>query len=241
MIQLSFRDGSICKNSYLNLKDASAQQATSSTVLKTARRKSLQTWCLVALLSQALLPIACPAVITFDDLTPRPSDKIPFNYQGLHFSGSPYNGITKSSTSVIPGVHNGAVSAPNVLLSENQALSIQPFDVEHGATFTFNSGYFTSAYESTLVVEATGFTSGESFTKTLVLTSEHPTFVSFSWQNLTEIEFQGNWAGNNNQFVMDNLTVNENTPEPQTVLLFGIGLVLFSFKRWGGFLKSFTD
>ncbi len=234
MIQLSSRIDQIWRRRSSRLEILVLVQASDPKIETRATRISTKVRCLTALLTLALAPVARSTVITFDDLSPRPSDRIPLNYHGLLFSGSPYNGITQSSTSVIPGVQNGVVSNPNVLLSEGQALSIQPFNFEYGTLFTFNGGYFTSAYDNTLTVEAIGFTTGVPLRKALTLTNERPTFVSFDWRNLSEIEFQGLPAGigSNTQFVIDNLTVNENAPEPQAILLLGVGLVLISLKRW---------
>lgn len=46
-------------------------------------------------------------LITFDDLSPRSSDKILYPYHGLAFSGNPYDGIFNGTGSPIPGVRNG--------------------------------------------------------------------------------------------------------------------------------------
>src|ERR1051325_899870 len=77
-------------------------------------------------------------VITFDDITPRPGNQIPAGYHGLVFSGSPYYGIIEASGSALPGVRNGVVSGPNVLLSDPQYLSIGAFHSETGAVYTLN-------------------------------------------------------------------------------------------------------
>jgi hypothetical protein len=179
-------------------------------------------------------PNAKATVITFDDLTPRASDQMPRPYHGFIFSASPYDGILESAASTMAGVHNGAVSSPNVLLSSGQANSIQPWDWEDGAVFTFNSGYFTSAVDSTMVVQALGFTPedriGPKFETTFLINNLGPTYVSLDWNGLSEIELTGmpGRFSTNNQFVMDDLTVNVNTeaPEPATSALVVVGVVM---------------
>jgi len=178
-------------------------------------------------------------LITFDDLTPRTSDKIPRPYHGLVFSGDPYNGIFKSSTSAIPGVRNGAVSSPNVLLSAGQSNSIQGYRPADRAVFTLHSGYFTSAYDAFLTVEALGFTPNDTFNhptfkKTFSISNADATLITFEWAGIMEVELTGSYAPfSRNQYVLDNLVVDTSvpepasTPEPKTAALIYVGLAMF--------------
>jgi hypothetical protein len=145
---------------------------------------------------------------TFDDVSPRPGDQLPRPYHGFVFSGSSSNGIEDASTATLPGARNGVVSSPNVFVSDPQPMSVQPF--VYGSVFTLESAYFTSALQNTLTIEATGIThDDELITKRFVVNGSGPTFVTFDWANVKEVEFEGICEAVycNTQFVLDNLTI----------------------------------
>lgn len=173
--------------------------------------------------------IDASTLITFDDLTPRSSSEIPYPYHGLVFSGDPYDGILRSINSTIPGVGNGAVSSPNVLLSAGQSNSIQAYRPEDRAVFILYSGYFTSAYDSVLTVQALGFTpddtSSPAFVKTFSINNTGPTLITFDWIGITDVELTGGYAPfSPNQYVLDDLLVDTGVPEPKATALMCVGL-----------------
>lgn len=167
-------------------------------------------------------------VITFED-PPVVLDQIPRPYHGVIFSSSPYDGIVNSSVSNLPGVAGGVVSGSNVLLTDPQEFAIRPFDWEHGALFTFTSGYFAAAQQAQLTINAEGIRPGEAKLSTsFTVFPDRPTFVSFNWDRLTEITFAGLPLGMypNTQIVMDDLTVEPQAPEPASFVLLGLAVIV---------------
>jgi hypothetical protein len=194
---------------------------------------------IVALWAAASAPnLAASTLITFDDLVaPLNSDAIPRPYKGLIFSGAPYPAVFSSQDPMVSiGVHNGAVSGPNVLVSPGIGI-VPPFP-ELGDVFTLESAYFTSAFEDSLQVHALGFTAeshtAPAYDTVFTVTNAGPTLVSFNWTDLNSLEFEGVHGEPiyfDTRFVMDNLTVdtgaaNAEAPEPGAQLLVGSGLLL---------------
>lgn len=187
---------------------------------------------LVASILLVAAPMARATLLTFEDLPVGGLDIIPRPYYGLIFSNSPYDGIVDPSVpdrpeARYPGVIHGVVSGSKVLLTDPQSLAIQPWGYEQGAVFSFESGYFTSANQITMTVTATGIRNGlDPLVKTFALTTDAPTFVTFSWTDLTEIMFTGAPIGvyNDTRIVMDDLTVST-APEPTTGTIMAGGLL----------------
>ena len=200
----------------------------------------------IAVTIGALWPIAftprmvASTLITFDDLVaPLNSDAIPRPYHGLIFSGAPYPAVFSSQDPMVPiGVRNGAVSAPNILVSTGIGI-VPPFP-ELGEVFTLESAYFTSAFEDSLQVHALGFTADShtapAYDTVFTVTNGGPTLISFDWTGLNSLEFTGLHGDPiyfDTRFVIDNLLVDTGptdaeAPEPGGLLLVGsASLLLF--------------
>lgn len=123
------------------------------------------------------------------------------------------------------------MSSPNVLLSSGQSNSIQAYPPEGLAVFNMYSGYFTSAYDSVLTVEALGFTPEDrfspSFRKTFSINNAGPTLITFNWIGINEILLTGTYATpySSNNYVLDNLLVDVGVPEPNLLLMTCVGLL----------------
>ena len=182
----------------------------------------------IGLLSVALLSVVMPMpsrgeVINFDDAVTVPEEVPRPEYHGLIFSGVGYannvEGIQSTTSSSDPGVHNGIVSSPNVLVTANQGLSIQSprVDGDYPKTFTFKGAYFTAATNEGLTVTIEGTRWGrDKRTKTFVLSTQSPTFVSFNWSGIDEIQISA-YGGtptqrNSTAVVIDDLSIEMDGP-----------------------------
>jgi hypothetical protein len=178
-------------------------------------------------------------LIDFEHPSPTPSDHMPIPYFGLLFSGNPVYGISSVDDPVVPGVLAGVVSGEQVFVSSGQSNSIEAFEKgDFSDIFTMRSAYFTSAYDtpydSPLTISALGIDQHgvTKFTKTFTVYGNAPTFVSFEWPDIHEIELTGGYTTYSaNQYVMDDLLVDVNiaTPEPASYAMACLGLTVIYF------------
>ena len=167
-------------------------------------------------------------VVTFDDL-PGDGYQIPNGYCGLN-----WNNFDCDDGADIPnsGYKNGIVTSPNVAYNAFgyvATISASPF--------TFNSAYFTGAWNDGLTVAITGYLSGNVVDeKSFIVNFSGPTLEVFNWADVDELSFASNGGtphsgGGGEQFVMDNFTYNA-VPEPSTRVLVGIGAVSLLAYGW---------
>ena len=95
-------------------------------------------------------------------------------------------------------------------------------------TFSFNGGWFTSAWYDGNELLIEGYADGSrtaDYTMSVVLNTHTPLFLDVDWNGLRSLRF----STNNMHFVMDDLRINEGTstevPEPLTIGLLGMGLL----------------
>jgi hypothetical protein len=179
--------------------------------------------------------------LTFDDVTTASFADVPNGYGGLNWSNM---GVYDGSGGVGgSGYINGRVSGTYVAFNE-YALTAT---VSHGS-FTFNSAYFTAAWNNGLNVTVDGYLNNVLVdTKSFTVDTAGPTLVNFDFQGIDKLVFNsfgctpdntylGHGAGAH--FAMDNFTFNEATvaPLPSPVLmgmtlLGGTGLAHFFRRR----------
>lgn len=103
-----------------------------------------------------------------------------------------------------------------------------------GSPFTFNSAYFTAAWNDGLTIDVTGKLGGVTEDATsFVVNTSGPTLETFNWTDIDELDFSSfggvnhGYTGNGTQFAMDNMTINgpvTATPEPRLLLFLIVGL-----------------
>lgn len=162
------------------------------------------------------------AVLSFDDIiTHNTADFIANGYGGLNwqnFGVGNWFGYPNS------GYETGAVSGDYTAFnSSGTPATITAIS----DTFSFNGGWFTSAWEENNILTIEGYTDGDGiadYSLTLNLNTRTPQFLDVNWSGLQRLRF----ASSNWQFVLDDLRINEGTtevPEPLTIGLLGMGLL----------------
>ena len=104
-----------------------------------------------------------------------------------------------------------------------------------GGTFDFVGAYFTGGWFSK-TAPVMGFLGGVQIHSTTVsATDNSPVFHSFNWIGIDKLVFpiinDGGTPGNNDDYVVDNFTINNLTsvPEPSTYVMAAIGLLGLGF------------
>ncbi|HUA17744.1 MAG TPA: PEP-CTERM sorting domain-containing protein [Bryobacteraceae bacterium] len=167
-------------------------------------------------------------VITFDDLTFSSLDEaIPNGYSGLNWSNfGVINTADAFSEIGANGYTNGTVSGTNVAFNENgTAAAVSDGD------FTFNSAYFTAAWNTGLTITVVGKEGGVTVdTTSFVVNTTGPTLETFNWTGIDELDFSSSggtnagYNGSGTQFAMDNMSINS-VPEPSTLPLVVAALI----------------
>ena len=137
--------------------------------------------------------------------------------------------LDSSSTSLSnSGYHNGTVSGTQVAYNAfGNAASF-------GSTsaFTFNSGFFTGAWNDGLQIHVVG-TGATAYSKDFVVNTASPSLVVFNWTGLTSVTFSTSggtphgYSGIGKHFALENITVNEAVtavPEPESYAMLLAGL-----------------
>lgn len=167
---------------------------------------------------------------TFDELINTSYKE--FAWTNFYIGNGAYT-TTKNST---PGYVNGVVTPGCISFNGfggNASLSST-------SDFSFNGGYFTSAFFNDNVLRIAGLNSSnvEMFSTSLTLTTTGPQLLNVNWTGIRSVEF----SSSNFQFVFDNFRFNDTVdptippttvPEPSTVALMGAGLfaVLVASRR----------
>lgn len=167
-------------------------------------------------------------LIKFDDITIHPGvfDIVPNGYNSFD-----WNNFYAEDKASGPGTgyENGVVSDRNAAYNgfAKDAWISSP------NAFNLNSAYCTSALKDNNILTVEGFLGGVS--KGISITSLNtaaPTFINFNLFGIDSAKF----SSSNQQFVMDNLTVNT-VPEPATLLGFGIPMLMVGLGKLRGLRK----
>jgi hypothetical protein len=196
----------------------------------------------ISLLALALLAgvagsTASAAVLTFDNISNVTSGvAIPNGYGGLNWSNfGVVSSVWEQTNFGLNGYTYGVVSGPNVAynMNANEAIASD-------GLFTFNSAYFTGAWNDGLNVTVRGYQNSVLVGQTtFVVNSTAPTLETFNW-TVDKLTFDssggtphGYTGGSGEHFVMDSMTINEpisSVPLPAAAvpgmaLLAGLGVV----------------
>ncbi len=144
------------------------------------------------------------------------------------------------------GFVNGLKSAPNVAASQTDTAA--SFGTTQG--FLLNSGWFTSASLNGLILDFTGTSGANKFSKSVTLSVLQPLFVEFDWTIDELVMATRCETGTNNdctrqpdtldfgqRFVMDDLSIgdsNNTVPEPGVLALLGASLLGMTLLRRRG-------
>lgn len=166
-------------------------------------------------------------VLTFDDIpcnaceTPIPNGYGGLNWDNFWILDAVNYGLNPS------GYLNGMVSSNNVAFN---AFSADAYIVS-GPAFTFNSAYFTGAWNDDLTIRVQGWLDGVMLYNTSFLVdTTGPTQMFFGW-TVDYLVFSSSGGtdnpdlpGSGTHFAMDNFEYNA-VPEPATLVLLGTGLL----------------
>jgi hypothetical protein len=175
------------------------------------------------------------ATLTFDDLsTPNAGTLVvPNGYGGFNWTYFGYLDPVKRYGAQDTGYSRGMVSSPQVAYWSG---SIVGPAIISGPQFTFTSAYFTGAWNDGLNMQVAGYRGGVQVDSTaFTVNSTSSTLEVFNWVGVDELAISASggvthgYGGTGEQFVMDNMTINE-VPEPSTSILLAIGAI--SFLAW---------
>jgi hypothetical protein len=203
-------------------------------------RRFNQVGCCLATIAVALVLATDvrATTLTFDDLPTAYiyGSFVPNGYGGLNWSNMDY---LNPATVQYPypatgsGYQNGMLSSPNVAFN-GQANPV----IVNGDQFTFNSAYFTGAWNDGLTISIEGYKdSGRPYTATFTVNTTSPTLEVFNWTGLNTLVFTSNGGVNHGygdggfEFAMDNMTINE-VPEPPALVLLTVGAVSLLAYAW---------
>lgn len=197
------------------------------------------TLCVAAVLAFSGASAASAVELGFDDLGTGSFTTIPTNYQGFVWDyWASVNAVNYGPSGYANGVVSGGNSACGCAADFSETISSIN---AAGKIFTLESGFFTSAWNdgATLLVE--GFASGSLlFSTTSVLDTSGPSFLSFGWTGLDEVQFSisggtpSGLPGSGDYFAVDNLNMSVNVvPEPEawTMMILGFGLAGTAMRR----------
>ncbi|MDP4026848.1 Hint domain-containing protein [Methylobacterium sp. NEAU 140] len=133
---------------------------------------------------------------------------IPNGYGGFNWTN--FNALDGTQNAFQgTGYRNGIVSSPNVAF--NAAGLSGSFSST--SSFTLNDFYATSAFQNPASIQVTGSLNGvQVYNTTITPNSQAPTLYSFNWTGINQVTIAPNTPGQGQQFVIDNLRVNEAVP-----------------------------
>lgn len=190
----------------------------------------------ISILSMLACSVAQATSLTFDDLPPYTGDgsAITKGYGGLNWNNLHYIAPEQRYGTGNSGYYYGIISPINVAFNGGA----NPATVS-GAPFTFNSAYFTGAWNDGLDIQVKGYIAGVLVqSTTFSVSSATPTFKEFNWSGVDQLVFSSSggvdhgYGHSGRHFVMDNMTINA-VPEPSTFILLAVAAIclLFSLRK----------
>jgi hypothetical protein len=184
------------------------------------------------LLTFSTISTCLATVVTFDDI-PNADAPYPYltnGYESLNWTNfACLDAIHERAVNGVSGGYYGMVSPSNIVFNAFG----NPAEIDAtGMSFNFLSAYMTGAWRSNLNIQVQGFSGATLlYSTTVVVSATSPTLFAFGYLDVNRLTFNssgGQYAGfgsDASTFVMDNFTF-EFIPEPSTVLLTGIGVLL---------------
>ena len=207
----------------------------------------MKTKTLTAAFAAATLSVgAQAALLNFDDSSLSDGTTLS-SYGGMTWTniGIATSGSNKNYNNT--GFVNGLKSGPNVAASQTDTAAAS-FGTTQG--FLLNSGWFTSASLNGLILDFTGTSGANKFSKSVTLSVLQPLFVKFDWTIDELVMATRCETGTNNdctrqpdtlnfgqRFVMDDLSIgdsNNTVPEPGVLALLGASLLGMTLLRRRG-------
>ena len=193
--------------------------------------KTLFRFVFVYLASAGLAFAANDITINFDDLSTGRFSLLPNDYAGFQWTNFYFLDAAIAPPS---GAQNGMLSDPNIAFNGlgNSA------SVSSGGAFDFNSAYLTAIWNDGLQLEVQGYVGTIlTYDNSYTLNTASALLINFDYLNVDEVTFitsggtpHSGYTGHGTQFAIDDLTVA--VPEPTTMSLFGICMLLFpAFRR----------
>ena len=169
-------------------------------------------------------------LITFDDLPSDEINPIQNGYAGLNWD----NVYVLNGNIDYPGTgyQNGIISGNNVAYNGfGNAAAVSD------NSFTLNSAYFTSAWNDDNILTVDGYLNGQlQYAVMETLNTQTPLFVTFPDLQVDDVVF----STSDDQFAMDNMTINAPVPEPTTVVAGAMLLLPFGMSTLRMFRKNRT-
>lgn len=150
-----------------------------------------------------------------------------FNWSNFYVADGPNTAVAQGGA----GYGTGTVTQRCIALNGFGSAS----EITLGSDFTFNGGYFTAAFSSSLGVSITGYDASNVpvFTTGLTLNTTGPQLMNVTWAGLRRVRFESGNGQPGSQFVFDNFRFNNTVdpsigngvvPEPATMSLLATGL-----------------
>jgi hypothetical protein len=174
-------------------------------------------------------------ILNFDNITPViPTGygsyvNVPDGYGGLNWSVGGESSLT--ATAGHSAFDDGDISTPYGAVFGTSTHTVW----NPSGTFDFISAYFTGGwFDKTAPVK--GYLDNvEIYSASVSATDESPVEHTFNWTGVDKLVFpiidDGGTPGNNDDYVVDNFTINNVVPEPSTFILATLGMLSLGMRR----------